>query len=261
MSSTATNCREMDVANGCFLLGDTSSCLSCNDSGDETYCNGYTTLECQMAPTYDTTTIDAEIPWISIETQTSEQIVGRDIIFTSNRAFDVSAVEYYTNSYMNNFTFTSSAPETTLSWTWTNGSNYMYFYYPNMTVAEQPFAFPTFSPTRMPNSHAPTRLPTTSSERCDSACPTDCPNGYTTAYTMNGCTVYCENKPTNGQCMVGGTGCSSSCRSISVGAIIGIVVGCVAFVILLIVGGVCYCKRTRKAPMTQQENEMPSTSA
>ena len=50
---------------------------------------------------------------------------------------------------------------------------------------------------------------------CASPCPLSCPYGYApgTAWTSSGCTVYCEQRPTNGQCDVGGSGCTSSCYS------------------------------------------------
>jgi hypothetical protein len=54
---------------------------------------------------------------------------------------------------------------------------------------------------------------TTLLDTCTSPCPTSCAYGFSkgTAWTLNGCTVYCQDQPMNGQCAVGGSGCTSSC--------------------------------------------------
>lgn len=182
--------------------------------------------------------------------------VGNFVNFQSNRDVAVSAVPFDDGQYVNNFTFTSPAATTDLSWTWVTEPEYMYFNYPNMSVAPQPFAFPTARPTFSPS------LDDDDQDGCpdDTPCPTHCANGYTSAYTYasTGCTVYCKSAPTYGQCAVGGSGCTSSCRSISVGAIAGIAVGCFVFV-AIVVGIIVYfsCCRARP-PMTERENEMPS---
>ena len=61
----------------------------------------------------------------------------------------------------------------------------------------------------------PTTPPTAiSTISCESPCPTTCPAGYgpSSVYTQAGCDVFCTDKPMNGQCQVGGSGCSSSCE-------------------------------------------------
>jgi hypothetical protein len=181
-------------------------------------------------------------------------MVGQNVTFDSNRDFEVSTVAFSPGEYVNNFTFTSSNTVTNMTWTWVTQSDYMYFYYPNMSVDPEPFGFPTLRPSFAPSDDDDDD-DDDDAQCSDSPCPTHCANGYTDGYTMNGCTVYCKDKPTNGQCAPGGSGCNSSCRSISVAAIIGIVVGGVSFIALVVGMSIYfYCNRVRK-PMTQRENE------
>lgn len=63
---------------------------------------------------------------------------------------------------------------------------------------------------------APTLLPTAApSVNCTSPCPTSCPNDeYVPGSSWvndEGCVVYCLKKPKDGQCLIGGSGCDSSC--------------------------------------------------
>ena len=87
--------------------------------------------------------------------------------------------------------------------------------------------------------------PTSSSS---SPCPTSCPSGYTPreSWELNGVTVYCQDQPTAGQCLPGGSGCTSSC-ALAPGIIAAIVIG-----VLLVMGSVigisvyfCCCRRTQ----------------
>jgi hypothetical protein len=177
---------------------------------------------------------------------------GTNVTFTSNREFQGAVFEYDAGEYVNQFNFSSPNPVTDLTWTWVTAPDYMYFYYPNMSIARQPFGYPTMRPTFMDDD----AVDDDAIDQCDSPCPTHCENGYTKGYTMGGCTVYCKDQPTNGQCLPGGTGCSSSCRSISIGAIAGIVIGSLVFVVIVSVGVWWkFCRASK--PMTQRENEMP----
>jgi hypothetical protein len=260
---SASNCRVVSRGSQCPELDVAAACQSCFFNGEDTICDGYTVLTCQMPPEYDSTSFDFETPWIFMTGDVSgfdDLMVGTNVKFSSNRDFQVSAVPFSPGQYVNNFTFTSSASVTSLNWTWVTAAEYMYFNYPNMTIAQQPFAFPTYRPTFMPVTDDNSFDDDDNSiGQCPpSPCPTDCPNGYTTSYSNgNGCTVYCKSMPEDGQCLPNGSGCTSSCRSISIGAIVGIVVGGIAFIVLASVGGYCYWQRTRK-PMTQRENEMNS---
>lgn len=74
----------------------------------------------------------------------------------------------------------------------------------------------------------------------DSPCPTDCPYGYSGGYESSSCTVYCKSQPTDGQCLPGGSGCDSSCRT--AGELAGIIIGAVLG-FLLIVGLIIFCCR------------------
>jgi hypothetical protein len=258
---SASNCNYHTQTNLCPQLDAAAACQSCIYNGDNTICNGYTVVTCQMPSQYDTTSLDSEVPWILMTGTVSsfdDLMVGTNVAFTSNRDFQVSAVPFSPDQYVNNFTFTSSASVTSLNWAWITTPEYMYFSYPNLTIAQQPFAFPTYRPTFMPVTDDNSFDDNSIGQCPPTPCPTDCPNGYTNSYTNgNGCTVYCKSLPEDGQCLPNGSGCTSSCRSISIGAIVGIVVGGIAFIALASVGGYCYWQRTRK-PMTQRENEMSS---
>lgn len=82
--------------------------------------------------------------------------------------------------------------------------------FPNVTANES--AVPTMAPTLGSVTFLPTAV---SSVNCSSPCPTSCPNN---SYVPDrewtdddGCVVYCLEKPKDGQCAIGGTGCESSC--------------------------------------------------
>jgi hypothetical protein len=74
---------------------------------------------------------------------------------------------------------------------------------------------PTKAPTKCP-SLAPTRLPTVSPTSCsDSPCPISCPDYYLEYWDVGDCRYYCVDEPENGECSIGGSGCTSSCYSCS----------------------------------------------
>lgn len=258
MSDSA--CRLVNSGSQCVFLGATSNCRSCVYDEGTTFCNGYPMLKCQMPPSYSAASFDAAIPWMFMTGTFDDIVVGQNVTFSSNRDFAVSAVQFMEGQYVNNFTFSSTAGTTDLSWAWVEEPQYMYFNYPNMSVEPQPFAFPSQRPSNAPRAsptHYPSHGPDDDDDLCsDTPCPTHCANGYTSSYTNSGCTVYCKDMPVGGQCLPGGSGCDSSCRDISIGAIIGIAVG--GFVFLgLVIGAIVYftCCRGR-TPMTQRENEV-----
>ena len=251
LAMSESNCNIVSRYNLCFELSQLSSCKSCVYEDGNTICDGYTVVTCQMPPQYSTNTFDSDFPWISMSSQNTDMIVNKNLTFTSNRLFEVSTVEYSTDNYMNNLVFTTNHSFTNLTWTWISDPDYMYFNYPNMSIAQQPFGYPTLHPTSSPYDDD-----NDDAQCSDSPCPTNCPNGYTKGYTLNGCTVYCENTPINGQCLPGGSGCDSSCRDISIGAIIGIVVGGVVFIALICVG-TWYCTCYKRQPLhAREENEL-----
>lgn len=45
----------------------------------------------------------------------------------------------------------------------------------------------------------------------DSPCPTSCPDTFLYDWNVGSCTFYCMEEPQNGECSVGGSGCTSSC--------------------------------------------------
>jgi hypothetical protein len=238
---TAPTCRVVERGNLCFELGEAASCDKCSYNGDVTVCDGYAVITCQLPPEYNYLSLDSDVPWMMMDSQSDDVQVGNGVAFSSNRAFDMSIVQYNPGEYLNDFAFTSSDPVTNLTWTWTTTSEYLYFYYPNMSA---------------PLQNDDDTADYNDDDRCASSCPTHCSNGYTESWTLNGCTVYCKDQPTNGQCLPGGSGCSSSCRSISVGAIIGIAVGGFAFLFIVIAAlSYWFCCRVR-TPMTQRENEV-----
>mmetsp|Transcript_48101 Transcript_48101/g.95276 ORF Transcript_48101/g.95276 Transcript_48101/m.95276 type:complete len:418 (+) Transcript_48101:152-1405(+) len=94
---------------------------------------------------------------------------------------------------------------------------------------------------------------------CASACPTSCASGYTgNSWTSQGCTVYCEDQPTNGQCAPQGSGCTNSCK-LAPGIIAAIVIGIVIFLALLItlfcwkMG--CCCFKPAEPLLKQQQQQ------
>jgi hypothetical protein len=104
---------------------------------------------------------------------------------------------------------------------------------------------PTVAPT------APTPAPTTVCQ--GSPCPTSCPAGYTgDSFTSDGCTVFCDSPPTEGQCRAGGSGCTSSCR-LGPGPIVGIALAAGALIIVAAttccwkVGICCFVARQPKS--------------
>eukprot|EP01040_Poterioochromonas_malhamensis_P006612 gene6610-7120_t len=143
---------------------------------------------------------------------------------------------------------------------------------PTLKPSFKPSLMPTFKPSFMPSfkptfkpSHSPTitksptNTPTTEdvSSDCSSNCPTSCPAGYGgTAWTLQGCIVYCTDQPTNGQCAPGGSGCTSSCQLLP-GVIASIVVGGVAVLsltVFLILWKYGYCCQKREPLSSQVEN-------
>ncbi len=102
---------------------------------------------------------------------------------------------------------------------------------------------------------SPASAPTTN-DCSSSACPTSCPPGYGgNSWVSNGCTVYCTDQPTNGQCLSGGSGCTSSCEML-LGVIAGIVIAGVVVVVLcgyLIYRFYCF-KHSSTPPLSKQES-------
>lgn len=75
---------------------------------------------------------------------------------------------------------------------------------------------------------SPTKAPSFYQDLCDSSvCPTFCAYGYSKKYVnaYTGCTVYCTSEPVYGQCVPGGSSCTSSCRT--AGELAGIIIGSV----------------------------------
>lgn len=161
------------------------------------------------------------------------------------------------DDWVNNFTFTSNSPaeHTTLNWTWTNPDDalYLYFDYPNMSIPVVPFSYPTARPSMSPSfDDDDFGNDDYASAMCkQSACPTSCSKGHTSAYSMSGCTVYCKDTPHQRTVRAGAARAvrTSSCRDISVETIIGLIVGGVAFIVILSVAvGVWYCRKPLADP-------------
>mmetsp|Transcript_22097 Transcript_22097/g.61934 ORF Transcript_22097/g.61934 Transcript_22097/m.61934 type:complete len:351 (+) Transcript_22097:60-1112(+) len=79
-------------------------------------------------------------------------------------------------------------------------------------VSANDSAVPTIAPTLGSLTFLPTAVP---SANCSSPCPTSCSNdSYVPGRAWendDGCIVYCLEKPKDGQCLIGGSGCESSC--------------------------------------------------
>lgn len=101
---------------------------------------------------------------------------------------------------------------------------------------------------------SPTKAPSFYQEFCDSSvCPTSCPYGYSKKYvsTYTGCTVYCTSEPVYGQCVPGGSSCTSSCRS--AGELAGIIIGSVFGFFILVAIVYFVAIRYSSPPLAKQQ--------
>ena len=226
----------------CYPNEYSSQCSSCCEQ-PAAICNNFETVRAQCSNNW---AYVGQLDWVIIQNQGSNTMrANTDCLFSSNRLYVMEVNPYSDGEYMNTMIFTDTQTETQISW---NCPEYepLYLTYPTTYVSD-------ICP-----------------DACeDTPCPTSCPNGYTPSkqWEMDGCVVYCMDRPTNGQCLPGGPGCMTSCVSssqsssdeseMSTTAIVATAIGGGAFVIIASVVIFFVIRRfSVKTPLKDRENEV-----
>jgi hypothetical protein len=122
------------------------------------------------------------------------------------------------------------------------------------------FMYQSFQSVYMTNTvpnPSPTKAPSFYQPLCDAyLCPTSCPYGYSKKYVnaYTGCTVYCMSEPVDGQCVFGGSSCTSSCRT--AGELAGIIIGSVFGFFILV--AIVYFVVVRYSPQPPAKHQQGS---
>lgn len=145
----------------------------------------------------------------------------------------------------------------------------------NPSPSQFPVHLPTPNPTKRPITF-PTSWPTAPTAihpngyGCSAVypnCPSHCPYGASNTYQnpLTGCTFYCKSLSSADQCEVGGSGCTSSCRT--AGQLAGIIIGSVSGIVLVLTLIVCCCIRSgccnnpcKKSPPLAFQSELPNVN-
>lgn len=227
----------------CYPNEYSSQCSSCCEE-PAAICNNYETVRAQCSNNW---AYVGQLDWVIIQNQGSDTMrANTDCLFSSNRLYVMEVSPYSDGEYMNTMIFTDTKTDTQISW---NCPEYepLYLTYPTTYVSD-------LCP-----------------DPCEGTpCPTSCPNGYTPSeqWENDGCVVYCMDRPTNGQCLPGGSGCTSSCVSsqsntssdeseMSTTAIVATVIGGGAFIIIASLVIFLVIRRlSSNIPLKDRENEL-----